>query len=509
MHKPVKKVLIVLLCLVLVAGLVVGILSAVGKKSKPVNVYSLADFAYQSDDTDLLELYGTVAMQNIQTVRLSDTQTVIKVYVTQGQSVKVGDPVIAFDTTLSELAVQRQQLKVQQGELNLQNAQTELRRINSMKPYVPRPEPKPTEPTEPTEPDPIYPEELPWKLGGEGTQESPYRYLWSDSLRCDDETVAKLTGDREETWISFELRENDALNGTLLSYWGVVFYRDKSDAEQETLSFAFFTPEAPEEPDEPDTPNDPQDDYVDDSSGYTAAEIAQMRKEKEQEIRDLDLDLRMQKVELSRMQKELSDGVVKATTDGTVMSVLDEETARTEDKPLVTISGGGGYTVESAVSELMLDTISVGQELQVTSYESWTDYTGTIIAISDSPVQDSSNFNSGNTNVSYYPITVSIDASAELTENEFMSIKLPRAGSQGGFLLSNYFVIQENLHSYVYRDNGGVLEKVEIQVGTSQYDMIRVLSGITMDDKLAFPYSASCKEGAKTVEASSESLYGY
>ena len=43
-----------------------------------------------------------------------------------------------------------------------------------------------------------------------------------------------------------------------------------------------------------------------------------MRAEKQKEIRDLDLKLRMDKVELERMKREAANGVVTSALDGTV-----------------------------------------------------------------------------------------------------------------------------------------------------------------------------------------------
>lgn len=59
-----------------------------------------------------------------------------------------------------------------------------------------------------------------------------------------------------------------------------------------------------------------------------------MRAEKQKEIRDLDLKLRMDKVELERMKREAANGVVTSALDGTVLRVNDPDTAKQEGSPV-------------------------------------------------------------------------------------------------------------------------------------------------------------------------------
>jgi flagellar basal body-associated protein FliL len=91
---------------------------------------------------DQQESYGPVSTSQIQTVFLSSTQTVTNVFVSQGDAVKKGDVLMSFDTTLTDIALERERLKVEKLKLELEDAQKELRRINAMKPMQ---EPKPPE----------------------------------------------------------------------------------------------------------------------------------------------------------------------------------------------------------------------------------------------------------------------------------------------------------------------------------------------------------------------------
>lgn len=99
---------------------------------------------------DSRESYGPVTTDKIQTVYLSDTQTVSKILVKEGQEVKKGDLLMSFDTSLSQLELERKELEIQKDQMDLDDANKELQRISWM---VPMGTP-PTEPeTEPTEPD--------------------------------------------------------------------------------------------------------------------------------------------------------------------------------------------------------------------------------------------------------------------------------------------------------------------------------------------------------------------
>ncbi len=88
-----------------------------------------------------------VTTDKVQTIYLSETQTVTKIHVQQDQQVKKGDLLISYDTTLSDLALERKDLDVQQKEITLDNARTELDRLYAMKPMVVTPPPE-------TKPDP-------------------------------------------------------------------------------------------------------------------------------------------------------------------------------------------------------------------------------------------------------------------------------------------------------------------------------------------------------------------
>ena len=63
----------------------------------------------------------------------------------------------------------------------------------------------------------------------------------------------------------------------------------------------------------------------------------------------------------------------------------------------------------------------------------------------------------------------------------------------------------------MYKDDNGVLKKQNVILGGSVYGGYSVLikGGLTREDKVAFPYGKTAKDGVKTKEATLEEMYGY
>lgn len=500
-------------------ALLVGVFWFLGRQGSPVKVTPVTEHSTY-DYGSQMQLDGNVVADKLQSVYPSDTQTVTEIFVTAGQRVKKGDPLLSYDTTLSDIQLKRQEIAVQQAELDLQRAKEDLNRINCMKPYVPPPTTVPTEPesTEPLEPV----EDLPYFLCGNGTQENPYRWLCTEDMTLDETFLAEKLGEKDEVWLAFEVREENAVEGELLNRWGLHVFRavtpSVSEPTEETtdeptevpseatsLKFAFFVPEdAPSDEEPPET----EEPWVDDSSGYTAAEIAQMRSEKETEIRDLDLKLRMARVEYERMQDEVENGMIFAKVDGEVMQATDAETSLAEGKPMILVSGGGCYYVRVAMGEFDREKYPVGTSVTVMSWENYgEEISGVIEEISDTPVDGTYYYYYGNPNVSVYYATVAVDAEASLREGEYVSVNFSgeNAADSDTLYLENMYLRKENGRYYVFRRGAdGKLEKCYVQTGASLWgSYTAILSGLTEDDLIAFPYGNDVREGAETVEGSS------
>ena len=106
-----------------------------GHNSKdPVYVYPFQYIGMTEFWGDSQESHGPVTTDKIQTVFLSDTQNVTEVFVQQGDTVKKGDLLMTFDTTLSDLQLERKRLSVEKLKLQLEDAKKKLIEIRNMKP---------------------------------------------------------------------------------------------------------------------------------------------------------------------------------------------------------------------------------------------------------------------------------------------------------------------------------------------------------------------------------------
>ena len=500
--KSVKAIVISGISLLLVAAIVVGVLWYLGHRSEPVKVAPVSMFmGWLSNESTQS---GNVTADNLQKIYASDTQTVTALLVQEGQTVKKGDPLFRYDTTLSDIQVERQEIAVKKDDLNLNKAKKDLANINRLRPYVPtqptdppteptEPEPtdEPTQPPEPTEPTvPIAPEELPYLMGGEGTQASPLFYLCAADM-YDQSYFEELLGEKTELWVVFQVREGNALHAELLSELPLKLTRDE---ETQTIRFTVFVPEQDDVQTEtqaaPRVSSGPDVTVVDYDGEYTAAEIAKMRAEKQKEIRDLDLKLRMDKVELERMKREAANGVVTSALDGTVLRVNDPDTAKQEGSPVIVVSGGGGYYVKTGVTELDRDKYPVGTQMRIQSWEHGEVY-GTVAEISYTPVSSSNNpyYSSGNQNVSFYTMLIALDADSPLREDEWVDVYFNAASttSEDALRIETRFIRQDDGGSYVYRrGEDQLLHKQYVTTGVVQWGYTEIKSGLTADDWIAF-----------------------
>lgn len=495
-------------------AIIIGIFWLVGRKKDPVNVYEVSNFNDYYGSSK--ESGGTVTTDKMQSIYASDTQQITEILVEEGQTVKAGDPLVSYDTTLSEIQLEKQDIAVKQAELDLQNAKKELAEINAMKPYVPAPAPEPTPNPEP-EPEPTPVDKLPYFIKGNGTEQTPYYYLCDDGMSFDDAWYETMLGDSAIIWAVFEVRENNSLAGEILSTWGMKVTRITDDVSGDSAIYwnLFLPSEDSQAGSEDDTPIADTDDsyFVDSSSGYTSAEIAQMRTETQAKIKELDVTLRLQQVELKRMQAEAAGDKIYAEVDGTVMTVLSQEEATATGSPVVVVSGGGCYYINATIGEFDLEELHVGDTVRVTEWESGGEYEGTIESISDTPTSNYNGYYSeGNNNISYYSAVIAVDASASLRAESYVSVYFDNAGSgEEHMILQNMFILNENGKSYVYRSNDdGKLEKCYIETGRSYWGQsTEILSGLTLEDYIAFPYGDNIVEGAPTVQATVDELYDY
>ncbi len=245
------------------------------------------------------------------------------------------------------------------------------------------------------------------------------------------------------------------------------------------------------------------------SYGGTAAEIQQQIKDKEKEIRNYQLDMKGTNLEIKDIQKKLNNQTIKSTLNGVVKTVGDPEKESNDGKPLIQVVSSEGLYVQGTVSESQMNKLKVGATLSGYSYDNGVSFTAEVREISPYP----SNNGQDGANASSYPFTAYIADASGLSNNSWAELTLLDEGDgQGqGIYLEKPFVRTENGQYYVMKDDGtGHLTKQIVQVGGIQYgSSYQITGGLSMDDKITFPYGKDVREGAKTEEGTLDDLYNY
>ena len=547
--RKLKKILLWTLIPVLLLAAGIGCWYYFGQQStgETVYVYPFHFMGMTEYWGDQQESYGPVSTDQIQTIFLSATQTVTNLAVSQGDTVKKGDLLMSFDTTLTDIAMERERLKVEKLKLDLQNAYEYLAEIKAMKPMVI----PPPQPETPEEVNPGIAISGPYQLSTQkefdGSTQDTAIICWmsadtpiSDSLLAaihaaaleyraantppvptdptEETQPADPTDPTEETqptepaadenliYVVFKVTQDDmSLNQTLV-WQGMEL---KFDPDSGRYAMRLYDASGFEDhsvvKEEPPAPPE-----IDMGSGYTAAQIAEMRSQQEKTIRDLQFQVKMAESEYKIKQTEMADGNIYAEIDGTVVSLLTPEEALQTQQPLMKVSGGGGFYVEGSISELQKETLLIGQEVTINDWNTGMVYTGLVESVADYPLSGDNFMGNGNPNVSYYPFTVFIDGSADLQAGSYVSVVYSTATSESGIYLENPYLRTENGQSYVYVQGAdGLLEKRFVTIGRSLWgSYTEILEGLSENDLIAFPYGKAVKEGAPAQESDYSTLYG-
>ena len=166
--------------------------------------------------------------------------------------------------------------------------------------------------------------------------------------------------------------------------------------------------------------------------------------------------------------------------------------------------------LKSGIKESRLGTISEGDIVTVTSWQTGGQYEAQIKSIS--PYPDSSGMFDGDGLETYYPFTAVVtDKSAQMVNGEWVEVSYTSTNpNKSGNTLTvlKAFVREEDGKKYVYkRDENNKLKKQYIITGTLSDSGYEVLEGLSESDWIAFPYGKNVKEGAKTREGSVRELY--
>lgn len=135
MEKNKKKILIGsvsgVAAAVLLTGIIVAAVQGSGKAVKvaPVSNMNSGGWSSGSEISD----YGTVTTNMNQDIYYDDSLTVKEVYVKAGDTVKIGDRLVAYDTTLATMEKEMKQMEIEGIALNRKNIEAELKQLRGTK----------------------------------------------------------------------------------------------------------------------------------------------------------------------------------------------------------------------------------------------------------------------------------------------------------------------------------------------------------------------------------------
>ena len=563
MSKKLKKGIIIAACAVGVCGAVWGGLTiARNAQRSDVKVYSVNDFCMTDYWGDTSTTSGMVTTDKIQKVFLSSSQTVNKVWVAEGDSVRKGDKLISYDSTLTQASVEQAKIDYDRQDESLTTAKNELE-------YLKKAKNKETlkqeldkltaeldalkkkydeDPAHPYDGDaPVTEGKMDYKKtmtvkGADGSDQTVnvLYYSWLSASRLNDSKVteiltnlATLRADKDhpsvDTYVVLVQRYEDKVGGYVDNTVGLVI------TETYTAGDDTAVPAVPESRSVSFSVRSDLPEFEDTERKYDDAAIKKLQQkiklanmylensmeqkdlakaivDKAQEVKEKEVNLRLAKLSLDKKIKELGDGNVYAEFDGTVKAVRNADEAYNNSEAVIELSGGGGYYVTGTLSEMELGSVKVGDTVSISSWMTGAACEGTIVSIDDYPTTSGNSWGDGNRNVSYYPFKVFVEEDAGLQANDYVDIQYQKAGTQeqgSSLYLQSWFIRTDNGKSYVMaRNEDGRLEQRWVQTGRDlwgSYTQIR--GGLTTDDYVAFPYGRDVVEGARTVEAAADELY--
>ena len=530
---------------------------------------------------------GLVSNSDTQSVLYDSSKTITQVFVKDGQQVSVGDPLLSYDLTTLQSAVDTSQLEVEKAQNAITLANHELKKLLNTTPV-------PDVTPEPDIPDPA-PAPLPDIPNQDGNGLYPYILSLSQAEKnftnykiyyADTESEAPEKGPHEDDslwkeervkktsdhtcWYWIEYTYTDGSNNVYDTKDVVEYYSDQQQIPSEDISivgtkqnpYVFNLSEAQgfvygklfldnanlnqylrfdvytndgdlssswlvrcdkfaakqsmnegdmysvishtkEEQKYVEVEQKPSQDIP---PGYTEIELAKAIRDKKQELKTLDLDLRKAQLSLSENKALLNDGVIRAKRNGVVRNVKKASDSLQDGNTFLEVAGGQGAYIKGNISELMLDQVKVGDTISAYCWTNGETFDAKIQSIDTVP-SSSSNYNgSGNPNVSYYGFEAYAKDASKIQAGEYLELTFnSNTDTTSSIWLSKAYVKQEGNKYYVLKDVRGKLKKQYVTVGKIVWgDTMEIKDGLSDTDYIAFAYSKNAKEGVKAQKSSED-----
>lgn len=528
---------------------------------------------------------GFVSSSDTQSVLYDASKTITQVFVQEGQQVNAGDPLLSYDLTTLQSAVDTSQLDVEKAQNAITLAEHELKKLLNTTPIpdvVEEPEiqdhtPAPLPGVPAKDGNGFYPyvlslsqaeknftaykiyyasttSEAPekgpheeaslWKEERETKESNNTCWYWIEYTYTDGSTNAYdpkdvveyysdkqqipnkeifLAGTKQNPYV-FKLSENQGFvygklfldNANLNQYLRFDVYTNDGEIDSSWLVRCdkFTTKQSMNEGDMYSVISHTKEEqkYVeveqkpsqDISSGYTEIELAKAIRDKKQELKTLDLDLRKAKLSLSENKALLNDGIVRAKRSGIVRNIKDLSNPIQDGSAFLEVATGQGTYIKGSISELMLNQIKVGDTISAYCWTSGETFDAKIQSIDTVPSSNSNYNGSGNPNVSYYGFEAYAKDASKIQAGEYLELTFNLSSdTTSSIWLSKAYVKQEGNKYYVLKDVHGKLKKQYVTVGKIVWgDTMEIKDGLSDTDYIAFAYSKNAKEGVKTQKFS-------
>lgn len=528
---------------------------------------------------------GFVSSSDTQSVLYDASKTITQVFVQEGQQVNAGDPLLSYDLTTLQSAVDTSQLDVEKAQNAITLAEHELKKLLNTTPIpdvVEEPEiqdhtPAPLPGVPAKDGNGFYPyvlslsqaeknftaykiyyasttSEAPekgpheeaslWKEERETKESNNTCWYWIEYTYTDGSTNAYdpkdvveyysdkqqipnkeifLAGTKQNPYV-FKLSEKQGFvygklfldNANLNQYLRFDVYTNDGEIDSSWLVRCdkFTTKQSMNEGDMYSVISHTKEEqkYVeveqkpsqDISSGYTEIELAKAIRDKKQELKTLDLDLRKAKLSLSENKALLNDGIVRAKRSGIVRNIKDLSNPIQDGSAFLEVATGQGTYIKGSISELMLNQIKVGDTISAYCWTSGETFDAKIQSIDTVPSSNSNYNGSGNPNVSYYGFEAYAKDASKIQVGEYLELTFNLASdTTSSIWLSKAYVKQEGNKYYVLKDVHGKLKKQYVTVGKIVWgDTMEIKDGLSDTDYIAFVYSKNAKEGVKTQKSS-------
>lgn len=528
---------------------------------------------------------GFVSSSDTQSVLYDASKTITQVFVQEGQQVNAGDPLLSYDLTTLQSAVDTSQLDVEKAQNAITLAEHELKKLLNTTPIpdvVEEPEiqdhtPAPLPGVPAKDGNGFYPyvlslsqaeknftaykiyyasttSEAPekgpheeaslWKEERETKESNNTCWYWIEYTYTDSSTNAYdpkdvveyysdkqqipnkeifLAGTKQNPYV-FKLSENQGFvygklfldNANLNQYLRFDVYTNDGEIDSSWLVRCdkFTTKQSMNEGDMYSVISHTKEEqkYVeveqkpsqDISSGYTEIELAKAIRDKKQELKTLDLDLRKAKLSLSENKALLNDGIVRAKRSGIVRNIKDLSNPIQDGSAFLEVATGQGTYIKGNISELMLNQIKVGDTISAYCWTSGETFDAKIQSIDTVPSSNSNYNGSGNPNVSYYGFEAYAKDASKIQAGEYLELTFNLSSdTTSSIWLSKAYVKQEGNKYYVLKDVHGKLKKQYVTVGKIVWgDTMEIKDGLSDTDYIAFAYSKNAKEGVKTQKSS-------